>query len=121
MKIKVVATSLAVGLGLAITNPGLVKASTITNESATDLIFDAAADFSLTNNPNSVWQYGWSETLGADFNLFSTTGHLSTTLSITGTPISNLIDAWFSPELFGGLQLPSIEHNGTENVVSDNS
>ncbi|WP_226586850.1 PEP-CTERM sorting domain-containing protein [Microseira wollei] len=32
--------------------------------------FNAAADFSTTNNPNGVWQYGWSSSLGSTFNLY---------------------------------------------------
>ncbi|HEX5066850.1 MAG TPA: hypothetical protein VFY49_12100, partial [Myxococcota bacterium] len=30
---------------------------------------DVAADFSTTNNPNGVWQYGWSTMLGSPFVL----------------------------------------------------
>ena len=33
-------------------------------------IYDAAVDFSLTN-PNGVWSYGWSQTLGSELNLYS--------------------------------------------------
>jgi len=68
--------------------------------------FDASADFSFTDNPNGVWRYGWSETLGSEFNLFSQVGH----------PISSSIDAWNSPELFS---VPSIEYNNTGTIVSD--
>jgi hypothetical protein len=31
-------------------------------------IYDAAADFSSSSNPNGVWAYGWSQTLGGTFN-----------------------------------------------------
>lgn len=31
------------------------------------LVFDVAADFSPTSNPNGVWQYGWSSTAGGTF------------------------------------------------------
>jgi len=34
-----------------------------------DLISDVAADFSRTDNPNGVWRYGWSFTLGSPFIL----------------------------------------------------
>lgn len=34
---------------------------------------DAAADFSLASNPNGVWSYGWSSTLGGSFNLDTVT------------------------------------------------
>src|SRR5262245_35917994 len=31
--------------------------------------FDAATDFSPTANPNGVWSYGWTQTLGSSFVL----------------------------------------------------
>lgn len=31
--------------------------------------YDAAADFSIGSNPNGVWSYGWSVSLGSTFNL----------------------------------------------------
>ncbi len=34
-----------------------------------DIIYDPAASFSTTNNPNGVWRYGWSQTLGSAFTL----------------------------------------------------
>jgi sugar lactone lactonase YvrE len=34
--------------------------------------YDATADFSSTSNPNGVWSYGWSQSRGATFNLYST-------------------------------------------------
>lgn len=33
------------------------------------LAYDAAADYSTSSNPNGVWSYGWSTTLGSTFNL----------------------------------------------------
>jgi hypothetical protein len=38
-------------------------------EAHASLISDVAADFSPTNNPNGVWRYGWSTTLGSPFVL----------------------------------------------------
>jgi hypothetical protein len=32
--------------------------------------YDAAADFSATDNPNGAWSYGWSPTLGGVLNLY---------------------------------------------------
>jgi hypothetical protein len=32
--------------------------------------YDAAADFSATDNPHGAWSYGWSSTLGSTFNLY---------------------------------------------------
>ena len=34
-------------------------------------IFNVASDFSLTNNPNGAWRYGWSSSLGSNFNLYN--------------------------------------------------
>lgn len=34
-------------------------------------VADVAADFSPTSNPNGVWRYGWSTTLGSPFILSS--------------------------------------------------
>ena len=33
--------------------------------------YNPAGDFSLAGNPNGVWSYGWSTTLGSAFNLDS--------------------------------------------------
>jgi|GEM_PF-1188841 len=32
--------------------------------------YDVAKDFSVTNNPNATWSYGWSATRGGNFNLY---------------------------------------------------
>src|SRR5271157_853557 len=37
--------------------------------------YNAAADFSATSNPNGVWSYGWSSSLGSTFNLDNYHGH----------------------------------------------
>jgi endonuclease YncB( thermonuclease family) len=39
------------------------------DQARADLISDVAADFSRTSNPNGVWRYGWSFTLGSSFIL----------------------------------------------------
>lgn len=59
-------------------------------------IYDAASDFSATDNPNGVWSYGWSETLGS-------TLHLYTDQSIN----PGGVDVWYGP----GNTL--VGHNGT--------
>ncbi len=58
--------------------------------------FDAAADFSANNNPNSVWSYGWSETLGSNFH------HYTKQAKNPGG-----VDVWYQ----NGYQL--VAHNGT--------
>jgi hypothetical protein len=65
--------------------------------------YDAAADFSATNNPTGVWSYGWSQTLGADFHLYTTPG------SFSG------IDYWIDPAVGND---PTVNHNGTDQVVN---
>jgi len=65
-------------------------------------IFDAAADFSASDNPNSVWSYGWSETLGSAFHLYTDKGKDS---------FGN--DVWYdSPHA------QFVVHNGTGTVTS---
>ncbi|WP_199249738.1 hypothetical protein [[Phormidium] sp. ETS-05] len=45
-------------------------------------VFNAASDFSLTNNPNGAWRYGWSSSLGSNFNLYSNLGKLTPTIDL---------------------------------------
>ncbi len=59
--------------------------------------FDAASDFSANNNPNSVWSYGWSETLGSTFHLYT-----------NQAKNPGGVDVWYE---LGSNQL--IGHNGT--------
>ncbi|HLV80790.1 MAG TPA: hypothetical protein VKT32_10930 [Chthonomonadaceae bacterium] len=35
--------------------------------------YDAASQFSITQNPNGVWSYGWEPSTGATFTLYNTT------------------------------------------------
>lgn len=39
---------------------------------ATQTMFNAAKDFATQNNPAGPWSYGWTQTLGAEFQLFQT-------------------------------------------------
>ncbi len=64
--------------------------------------FDAASDFSATNNPNGVWSYGESNTLGGAFNLYT-----NKFTDATG------LDTWF------GNTLPVIIHNSTASIFTD--
>ncbi len=68
-------------------------------------IFNVASDFSLTNNPNGAWRYGWSSSLGSSFNLYNNVGKL--------TPP---IDLWYDPTKTGS---PFVVHNST--ATEDNS
>jgi len=40
----------------------------------TNVVYSAAHDFSFTLNPNSVWSYGFTSTLGSGFTLYATSG-----------------------------------------------
>src|SRR5271166_5060477 len=44
-------------------------------------MFNAASDFSLNSNPNGVWSYGYSTTLGGPFLLYT-----SSSTSVAGNP-----------------------------------
>ena len=70
--------------------------------------FDAAVDFSPTSNPNGVWSYGWTQTLGSSFVLDAI--HQS----------DSGLDLWdgsvrtANPPLF----YPFVEHNGTNQSIT---
>ncbi|MDJ1173049.1 PEP-CTERM sorting domain-containing protein [Roseofilum capinflatum] len=69
--------------------------------------FNAADDFSITDNPNNSWQYGWSSTLGSSFNL--------STKSSKFTPT---IDSWIDDETHPSLWVyhGGVLHNPTGEV-----
>jgi len=51
---------------------GLVLlAAGLTARPAAAQTYDAAGDFSATTNPNGVWSYGYEDTLGGAFNLYT--------------------------------------------------
>jgi hypothetical protein len=64
-------------------------------------IYDVAADFSATNNPNGVWRYGWSSTLTSDLNLYPDPGKFY-----------DDIDFWVDFGHTDGSP-PNVAHNGT--------
>ena len=71
--------------------------------------FDAAADFSLVNNPNGVWQYGWSSSLGSAFNLLTKTDQVC----------SGTIDRWLiSVQGNPYLNNPAVGHNNTGSTLN---
>ena len=70
--------------------------------------FNAAVDFSRTLNPNGVWQYGWSQTLGSNFTLD------------TIHQVSQGVDFWNGPlqtESPPG-RFPTVFHNGTASTIA---
>jgi hypothetical protein len=65
--------------------------------------FNAATDFSATQNPNGAWSYGWSVSQGAAFNL------ATNAFTISG------LDVWNG----GGSEIdPAVFHNGTSSAIT---
>jgi len=64
---------------------------------------DVAADFSSTDNPNGVWRYGWTQTLGSPLNLS------------TSPRIRDGVDQWRGDLAEDGN--PAAYHNGTAGVI----
>ena len=78
------------------------------------VIFNAARDFSPTSNPNGVWSYGQSASLGSAFNLYTQSGPDN-----VDSPPANLLDTWHSGT-GGFFANPAVFHNGTSSVISFN-
>jgi ELWxxDGT repeat protein len=66
--------------------------------------YDAALDFSATDNPNGVWSYGWSPSLGGIF--VQDTSHRN----------NSGIDGWNGEQAGDGN--PSVTHNGTADTIT---
>jgi hypothetical protein len=67
--------------------------------------YDAALDFSATENPSGVWRYGWSPALGGNF--------VPDTVQIHS--FVN-IDDWTGAQ--DGVNYPLVSHNGTADSVT---
>jgi len=65
----------------------------------------AAGDFSISSNPNGVWSYGYSTTLGSALILYT-----SNTTSYSGLGV----DGWLAPE-----GIPYLLYNNTSNTVKN--
>ncbi len=74
--------------------------------------YDPAADFSPTSNPNGVWSYGWTQTLGSTFNLDAIHENASGLDFWEGSVHTG---AGFPPGNF-----PNIGHNGTNSTITYN-
>lgn len=72
-------------------------------------VYDGAADFSPTLNPNGVWSYGWSSDIGNTFNLDTESG----TFAFLGTEYPGL-DYWAR----NSVSYPIILHNGTSEPIT---
>jgi len=75
---------------------------------AATLTYDAANDFSATNNPNGVWRYGWESTLGSTFNLYNRTDNSADL---------NGLNAWIDPAIAFS-RAPAVVHNGTSRPIT---
>jgi hypothetical protein len=71
---------------------------------------NAAGDFSIASNPNGVWSYGWSATLGSTF-------HLDTNNS-TAAEGQNGVDGWLSGLSPEGIPSALYNSNPTQSFVS---
>ena len=94
--------NLSLSLSTGIILLGLTSISPLPTLAAT---FDAADDFSATNNPNQTWQYGYSNSLGGSFNLLPDSRVLSG------------LDVWDNHGI-DGPNTPGVVHNGTANPIS---
>ena len=72
------------------------------------LAYDAAADFSSINNPNGVWNCGWSASLGGTFNLDTTN-----TPAFHGLGLSGWLEGNPATDY-----APYVIHNGTANPIT---
>jgi hypothetical protein len=71
------------------------------------MVYDAAADFSPSNNPNGVWSYGVSTTLGGSMSLYTSASDLS------GMDFWNNSGVTWDP--------PWVGHNGTGSPINFSS
>jgi hypothetical protein len=69
------------------------------------LLFDPAAEFSVTENPHGVWTYGYSATLGGNLLSFNGTGSVN-----SSRPLGVGIEGYYVDNLF---TVPMIAHNPT--------
>jgi len=83
-----------------------LQASSAQTQNATTVDYDAARDFSIVSNPNGVWSYGWTSSLGSPLNLYTVTD----TSSVPG------ISAWLRSGTYY-IDPPLIAHNDTDSVI----
>jgi hypothetical protein len=69
-------------------------------------VYDPASDFSAINNPNGVWSYGYSLTLGGPFHLYESTLD------------NNGVNQWYTDLTSAHTKLLGIFHNPTAGVVA---
>ena len=60
--------------GIGILIAGLAVGMFFISVGHAKIIYDASEDFSLASNPNDVWSYGYSTTLGGELVLYTDNG-----------------------------------------------
>jgi hypothetical protein len=84
--------------------PHAIQAQTASPAPAsTQVQYDAVKDFSITANPNGVWTYGWTSSLGSPLTPYAVTD----TSSFPGTSF------WFVVGNGGNGITPCVAHNDT--------
>lgn len=68
--------------------------------------YDNANEFSIAQNPNGVWSYGYSTTLGGTFSAFT-----------TSAAASNGLQSWFTPSV-QDLGTPLVYRNASLDPIS---
>jgi len=89
---------------LAIASTTTLSAAFLNPVSASAVTFNAANDFSATNNPTGAWSYGYETTLGGAFNLYP------------DTEVSSSLNIWLNNST--PATTSSAQYNGTSNVVA---
>lgn len=78
----------------------------LTAAATSAVVYNPATDFSLASNPNGVWTYGYSLTLGGSLTLFDQHGTYS------GTPLQYWMhNIWLND--------PNVQLNPTSNTVTN--
>ncbi len=99
-------TELEGGFTTENTDP-LEPLQTVPGDSVEFTVFDAVADFSVDQNPNGPWQYGYSRTLNGPFELHKT--------RLTDI-LQGRAEKWSSPELGPDI---GVTHNKTGSTFRD--
>jgi len=76
-------------------------------------VYDAATDFSITSNPDGVWSYGCTESLGAAFQLY--------TQSIPFTGVGTGVWAWAYNSTCAQGSPPALGYNLTNTPITEGS
>jgi hypothetical protein len=75
--------------------------------------YSVSSDYTTASNPNGVWTYGWTATLGGSLNLYSV---------ITTATDGGSTSAWLDPNNDGGASdVPSVGNNSSGQSFVDGS